>query len=82
MPIVYLHGVAVRSNGYWPELSTYPRRYVARAISDQADKVPLIDAFWGDVGAKFAWNGRSCPEARSSAWARPARRPRPPSKLS
>ena len=64
MPIVYVHGVAVRSNGYWPDLSTYLRRYVARAVSDQADEVPLIDAFWGDVGAKFAWNGRSCPEGQ------------------
>jgi len=50
MPIVYVHGVAVRSDGYWPELSTYLRRYVARAISDQADEVlPAIMATFVDA---------------------------------
>lgn len=65
MPIVYVHGVANREQrGYqegFASITTYLRRYVAEAISDDPDGVRIVDGFWGDLGATFAWDGASRP---------------------
>lgn len=66
MPIVYVHGVANRDDGVsyperWNQISQYLRRYIAPVISGHPDQVAIRDAYWGDVGAQFRWNGASRP---------------------
>lgn len=72
MPIVFLHGVAVRDENEelnralkrfrdvpWPTIEGLLREHVAPAISDDPEGVPIMRAYWGDLGARFAWDGRS-----------------------
>lgn len=72
MPIVYIHGIADRSdnprlkriqqeNGLasWEEIEANLRQYVAPALADDPAGVPILRAYWGDVGAQFAWDGLS-----------------------
>lgn len=72
MPIVYVHGVAVRDENEelnralkrfrdvpWPTIEGLLREHVAPAISDDPGGVPIMRAYWGDLGARFAWDGRS-----------------------
>lgn len=64
MPIVFVHGVANRKPEYdatFASLERYLRRYVAPAVSDDAEGVAIIDAYWGDLGASFAWDRVSRP---------------------
>jgi hypothetical protein len=67
MPIVFVHGVATRDDDEvkyqerWKQIETYLRRYIAPEISSHPDQVDIIDAYWGDIGARFAWNGDSRP---------------------
>ena len=72
MPIVYIHGVAVRDQDEvlaratrqfgevpWSTIDKHLRAHVAPAISDDPGGVPILRAYWGDLGARFAWGGRS-----------------------
>ena len=72
MSIVFVHGVAVRDENEelnralkrfrdvpWPTIEALLREHVAPAISDDPDGVPIMRAYWGDLGARFAWDGRS-----------------------
>ena len=72
MPIVYIHGVAVRDEDEvlaratrqfgevaWPTIDKHLREHVAPVISDDPGGVPIMRAYWGDLGARFAWGGRS-----------------------
>ncbi len=72
MPIVFVHGVAVRDENEelnralkrfrdvpWPAIEGLLREHVAPAISDDPAGVPIMRAYWGDLGARFAWDGRS-----------------------
>lgn len=72
MPIVYVHGVAVRDEDAvlaratrqfgevaWPTIEGHLRAHLAPAISDDPSGVPILRAYWGDLGAHFAWGGRS-----------------------
>jgi hypothetical protein len=72
MPIVYIHGVAVRDENEelnralrrfrevsWPTIEGLLREHVAPAISDDPVGVPIMRSYWGDLGARFAWDGRS-----------------------
>jgi hypothetical protein len=61
MPIVLVHGVAVRSSAYWPGVDTFLRRFVAPVIADDPKGVPILRAYWGDLAASFAWDGISRP---------------------
>ncbi|MGB5760285.1 MAG: hypothetical protein WBM50_25440 [Acidimicrobiales bacterium] len=65
MPIVYVHGVANRrGHGYEEDLASLTRmlaNYVAPVISDDPDGVIVIDSYWGDLGADFAWDRASRP---------------------
>lgn len=65
MPIVFVHGVANRrGKGYeamFRSLERFLRNYVATSISDDPDGVAVIDAYWGDLGARFAWDRASRP---------------------
>ena len=75
MPIVYVHGVAVRNPDErreevkragrafrevpWPQIEALLRQHVAPSVSPDPEGVPVLRAYWGDLGANFAWNGLS-----------------------
>jgi hypothetical protein len=72
MPIVYIHGVAVRDDDPvlarsakrfrevpWPTIQSLLSEHVASSISDDPAGVPVMRIYWGDLGAQFAWGGRS-----------------------
>lgn len=66
MAIVFVHGVANRTDTpkyaeRWRRLEVFLRRYVAPAISDQPANVHISAAYWGDLGAQFAWDRASRP---------------------
>jgi hypothetical protein len=63
MPIVFVHGVGVRDEAAWLSTRAFLRRYIAPVISCDADKVQILQAYWGDLGVRFAWNGASRPRA-------------------
>ena len=69
MPIVFVHGVAVRDHSAFLGVKPFLAQYVAPAmISDpsHADRVQIIEAYWGDCGATFAWNRASLPSAQQA----------------
>ncbi len=72
MPIVYIHGVAVRDDDPvlarrlqplrevpWSMIEAQLRQHVAPALSDDPEGVPIMRIYWGDLGARFAWGGAS-----------------------
>lgn len=62
MPIIYLHGVAVRDENAWKERVPFLRHYIAPVINpDRPDSVEILPVFWGNIGVKFAWDGESRP---------------------
>jgi hypothetical protein len=69
MPIVFIHGVAVREDGskfdaWWGELLDDLRRYIAPVVSGaDPERVTILPAYWGDLGARFAWGGASRPRS-------------------
>lgn len=68
MPIVFVHGVATREDqtnypAHWSQIETFLRRYIAPAISADPDRVDIVDAYWGDIGVRFAWDGASRPHS-------------------
>ena len=63
MPIVYIHGVAVRDEDYWPRLQALLRRYVCPIIADDPEHVPMFNAFWGNHAARFRYKRASLPKS-------------------
>jgi hypothetical protein len=75
VPIVFVHGVAVRDieerepelaratrafgEVAWATIQGHLREHVAPAISDDPAGVPIMRVYWGDLGAQFAFGGRS-----------------------
>ncbi|OFE17921.1 hypothetical protein BA895_14170 [Humibacillus sp. DSM 29435] len=72
MPIVFIHGVAVRDDDPvlarrlqplgevpWTTIESHLRQHVAPVISDDPEGVPVMRIYWGDLGARFAWGGGS-----------------------
>jgi hypothetical protein len=75
VPIVFVHGVAVRDvdeqppelaratrafgEVAWPTIQGHLREHVAPAISSDPAGVPIMRVYWGDLGAQFAFGGRS-----------------------
>jgi hypothetical protein len=75
VPIVFVHGVAVRDvdeqrpelaratkafgEVAWPTIQGHLREHVAPAISADPAGVPIMRVYWGDLGAQFAFGGRS-----------------------
>jgi hypothetical protein len=65
MSIVYVHGVATRLGdesyqSHWEGIRELLARYVAPVISASC---PISTAYWGDLGANFAWHGASRPRS-------------------
>lgn len=74
MPIVFIHGVAVRQQGdpgweqvnqvtggvQWPKVRQRLREFVAPAVRPAApDEVDIRQLYWGDLGVFYAGEGRS-----------------------
>jgi hypothetical protein len=75
VPIVFVHSVAVRDvdeqppelaratrafgEVAWPTIQGHLREHVAPAISSDPAGVPIMRVYWGDLGAQFAFGGRS-----------------------
>jgi hypothetical protein len=64
MPILYVHGVNVRSRDGFFAAQRLLRQYVAPAIAGDPENVLIDDVYWGDVGVTFAWDGASRPLSR------------------
>jgi hypothetical protein len=67
MPIIFVHGVATRDDISleprfgdvpWPQIETHLREHVAPALAEDAEAVHILRAYWGDLAANFAWDGR------------------------
>jgi hypothetical protein len=64
MPIIHVHGVGTRDpKTSFAEIRQYLRRFVAPVISATPDEVLIDQAYWGDAGAHFAWQGASRPKS-------------------
>ncbi len=72
MPIVFIHGVAVRDDDPvlarrleplgevpWTTVEGHLRQHVAPVLSHDPEGVPIMRIYWGDLGARFAWGGAS-----------------------
>ena len=68
MPIVYIHGVNVRSDEYWAPLEAMMRLYIAPVISKAPEEVSITHCYWGDVGAYFRFQGASMPSSPLNHW--------------
>jgi hypothetical protein len=72
MPIVFVHGVATRAgakngNSLWEGVRTYLRDKVAPVLSKEPRAVQILEAYWGDLGVNFAWDGASRPRSSLTA---------------
>lgn len=64
MPIVFVHGVRVRSDGAFKEVEPLLRKHVApRLNADRPEDVPIRYAYWGKHGVTWAWNMASRPKS-------------------
>jgi hypothetical protein len=61
VPILYIHGVAIRNDDYWQPLERLLRTFVAPVIADDPQNVLIDRCYWGDLGARFM--GRSLPDS-------------------
>lgn len=62
MPIIFVHGVAVRDESAFKGIATFLRRYVApKLVPNDPGAVGIYPAFWGTDAVTFAWGGRSRP---------------------
>ena len=63
MPIIFVHGVAVREPNSFSKVKTYLQHYIAPEIAPDPQNVEIFIPFWGEVGAYFAWDGISRPRS-------------------
>lgn len=72
MPILYVHGVAIRENAQervrrgppvagWPQIEALLRQHIAPELAPDPENVSIERLYWGDLGASMAWKGRSRP---------------------
>jgi hypothetical protein len=70
MPIVFVHGVNVRSTADFGGIASHLRETVAPVLARKSGRssgdVDIRCCYWGDLGVSFAWNMASLP-ANSSA---------------
>lgn len=61
MPIVFIHGVAVRDKDAWKQMEAFLRRYIADEVNpSDPENVEMIPVYWGDI-PQFAWDRMSRP---------------------
>ncbi len=82
MPILYVHGVATRDDQPldtrfgdvpWTRIEALLREHVAPVLAADAAEVPILRAYWGDMAAAFAWDGRFRASSESQKGALPER---------
>jgi hypothetical protein len=61
MPILFVHGVAVRSKAVLSEVERYFRQYVEPAMARNGGTVAFESVYWGDIGAAYRWGGICLP---------------------
>ncbi len=72
MPILYVHGVAIRQDAHevvslgppvadWLEIEKLMHQYIAPELAADPENVTIERLYWGDLGANMAWKGRSRP---------------------
>jgi hypothetical protein len=61
MPILFIHGVAVRSDDDWTRVRKYLREYVAPVIAPDPENVDLRFVKWYPKGGTFYWDRKSRP---------------------
>lgn len=66
MPIIFIHGAGTREHYRryhvdWQHVASHLRRYVAPVLAPDPENVPIIIAYWGDVGVRLAWDALSLP---------------------
>jgi len=65
MPLVFVHGVNVRSGtDYTQEVKARDalfRRFALSTITSDPDAVTIVNPYWGDYAAKFFWDYASLP---------------------
>ena len=63
MPIVFVHGVAQRNQKQFGEgVEVFLREYVApRLNAANPESVAVLNAYWGRLGAAYAWDGLAVP---------------------
>ena len=65
MPIVFIHGVNVRSTSDFEGITRHLRASVAPLLvtgpGRSAADISVTSCYWGDLGASFAWNLQSLP---------------------
>lgn len=64
MPILYVHGVNVRSRAGFRSFEPLARRYLAPVISDDSESVVIDDVFWGELAFSPAFGGISRPRSK------------------
>lgn len=64
MPILFVHGVNVRDRSLFEQITPLLRHWVCPVLSAQPEQVRIEDAYWGDLGVRFAWDGASRPRSR------------------
>jgi len=68
MPLVFVHGVNVRRDEEYDRgverRDSLFRRFMLRQLVPNWDRFPILNPYWGDVAARFAWNHASLPVAR------------------
>lgn len=66
MPIVFVHGVNNREGKAYKENESsrngFLREIVGPALGLSPDKLQLFSPYWGEEGAKFAWNMKVLPD--------------------
>lgn len=65
MPLVFVHGVSVREGPEYAQRvqsrDALFKKYVLRNLTPSPDKVLLLNPYWGDAAARFAWGNASLP---------------------
>lgn len=75
MPLVFIHGVSVRAEDD-PDFfdasvkarDSLFRNIVLQKVASAPEHVKIFNPYWGDLGAAFAWNHASLPNASSEAF--------------
>jgi hypothetical protein len=67
MPLVFVHGVSTRRgpgfDGSVAARDALFRRFLLPAVSAEPESVTILNPYWGDHGARPAWNHASLPAA-------------------
>jgi hypothetical protein len=76
MPIVFVHGVNNRrdSEGRYQRAEDrrdeYFKNYVLRHLATDANKLVVLNPYWGDDAASFPWDHGALPEAKYEKFGR------------